>query len=680
MDRLLATFITEARDNLEISSNCFLALEQDPTNTATLHTVFRSVHTMKGSSGLFDIIPFTNVMHEVESVLDRMRYADLVLTSDHIDTLLDSMDQVSRWLDELESSQPLNQRVDELSKRLCVELRAITGTPNSNHDKTIHVDKIGTLTELTNAPNWVSQLHHVARKTLYKELLFSDRHINIITYTPDPQCFLNGEDPIRVVQQCPGLVAFRIQSRDAWPHDKALIDPFNCNLIIQILTTADLAQINQYFRYVDNQIALLQMDRQFLASPEGMYRPTQAYQLFINDVNFSAMNLEWDKFARQVITMANIKANAPYQETICDWLVLLSHEQKPNIRIIKALLSAFNYGFFDLQDETTNSLNLATHSFQSLPDALVNLTFGYGDDLCERDHDNHANMDYKTDTVTPMDILQADSTPIQKKLRVDLARIDSLMELVGELIVAKNTLPLLAQQAQERYGLNALAKEINSQFSVINRLSEDLQAAIMQLRKMPLAIAFQRLPRLVRGLSRKLNKQVLLKIEGDETEADKNVIETLPDLLIHLVRNSIDHGLELPHERAAKNKPEQGLIILRAIPRDFQVLIEIVDDGKGIDPEVIKRKAYTKGLIDVKQLETISDQEALQLIFVPGFSTAEQISDISGRGVGMDVVKTAINQAGGSVHVQSEIDKGTMIRLSLPLSLVLNTKEVLACL
>ena len=194
MDRLLATFITEARDNLEISSTCFLALEQDPTNTATLDTVFRSVHTMKGSSGLFDIIPFTNVMHEAESVLERMRYADLVLTSDHIDTLLDSMDQVSRWLDELESTQTLNHRVDELSNRLCVELRAITGTQNSNHDKTIHVDKIGTLTELTNAPNWVSQLHHVARKTLYKEFLISDRHINIITYTPDPQCFLNDVD------------------------------------------------------------------------------------------------------------------------------------------------------------------------------------------------------------------------------------------------------------------------------------------------------------------------------------------------------------------------------------------------------------------------------------------------------------------------------------------------------
>jgi len=330
---------------------------------------------MKGSSGLFDIIPFTNVMHEAESVLDRMRYADLALTSDHIYTLLDSMDQVSRWLDELESTQTLDQSVDELSNRLCVELRAITGTPN-----------------------WVSQLHHVARKTLYKELLISDRQSNIITYTPDPQCFLNGEDPIRVVQQCPGLIALRIQSRDTWPHDKALIDPFNCNLIIHILTTADLAQINQHFRYVDNQIAILQMDRQFLAFPEGMFKPTQAYQLFINDVNFSAMNLEWDKFARQVITMANIKANAPYQETICDWLVLLSHEQKPNIRIIKALLSAFNYGFFDLQDETTNSLNLAKQSFLSLPDALVNLTFGYGDDLCECDHDNHANMEYKTDS------------------------------------------------------------------------------------------------------------------------------------------------------------------------------------------------------------------------------------------------------------------------------------------
>lgn len=764
MDSMLATFISESRDNLEAGSASFLALEQDPTNAAMLDTLFRSVHTMKGSSGLFDIMPFTKVVHEAESVLDRVRCGELVLTSEHIDTLLNSMDQVGIWLDELEYSQTLNRTADELSSRLCVSLRAIMGTQESDltgNNPADTRDIVNVLNELTNAPNWVSELHHLARKALYKELLNSDRHINIITYTPDAQCFFNGEDPVRLVQECPGLITFRIQARNEWPQDKALLDPFHCNLIIQILTTEDNAGIHEHFRYVDEQIALYQLDRQFLASPEGKFKPTQAYQLFINDVNFSAMNLEWEKFSRQVSSMASIEANAPYQETICEWLVSLSHEHKPNIRIIKALLSAFNLGYFDLDDDSTNSLNVAQQSFQSLPDALLNLTFGDTEESPLDDIDSstsHAQQGLTTEqhnaceqllktqmhiltlpceahilegrirstgtviknvldalkvTTTTLDTLiadalatrtleplatylkgylgqteptprpvitqerseakpQLDSLPIQKTLRVDQTRIDNLMDLVGELVVAKNALPFLAKRAEETYGVKALAKEIHGQYSVINRLSEDLQEAMMQVRMVPLSTVFQRFPRLVRDLSRKLNKQISLQIEGEETEADKNVVEELADPLIHLVRNSLDHGLELPHERTAKNKPIQGLITLRAIPRDDQVLIEIIDDGKGIDPDIIKRKAYEKGVIDELRLDTISDQEALQLIFAPGFSTAEQISDISGRGVGMDVVRTAIHQAGGSVHVQSEIDKGTTIRLSLPLSMAVN--------
>jgi len=239
------------------------------------------------------------------------------------------------------------------------------------------------LIELTSAPNWVSQLHHLARKTLYKDLLLSDKHLSIITYTPDESSFFNGHDPIQLVQQCPGLVTFHIQANSEWPDDKALVDPFQCNLVIQVLTVADTGQIHEHFRYVDEQIHIYNLDRQFLGVPEGPFAPSQAYQLFINDVNFSAMNLEWKKFARQVAAMADIQANAPYQETICEWLLALSYEKKPNIRIIKALLSAFNTGTFDLDDDSTNTLNLAINSFRSLPDALANLSF---DD--EADHND----------------------------------------------------------------------------------------------------------------------------------------------------------------------------------------------------------------------------------------------------------------------------------------------------
>ncbi|MDQ7017109.1 MAG: ATP-binding protein, partial [Gammaproteobacteria bacterium] len=258
---------------------------------------------------------------------------------------------------------------------------------------------------------------------------------------------------------------------------------------------------------------------------------------------------------------------------------------------------------------------------------------------------------------------------VSKTLKVDQQRIDALMDLVGELVVAKNALPFLAKRAEEHFGVRQLSKEIKSQYTVINRLSEELQAAMMQIRMVPISTVFQRFPRLVRDLSRKLGKQVELKVEGEETEADKNVVENLADPLIHLVRNSLDHGLESAEERRAAGKSASGTIILRALGQDDQVVIEISDDGRGIDPDKIKKKAYQNGLLDEQSLDSISDHEALQLIFSAGLSTAEAVSDLSGRGVGMDVVRSVIQAAGGSVEVSSELGQGSTVRLSLPLSM-----------
>jgi two-component system chemotaxis sensor kinase CheA len=196
-----------------------------------------------------------------------------------------------------------------------------------------------------------------------------------------------------------------------------------------------------------------------------------------------------------------------------------------------------------------------------------------------------------------------------------------------------------------------------------------MQDAIMQVRMMAVSAVFQRFPRLVRDISRKLGKDVHLVLEGEQTEADKNIIESLADPLIHIVRNSLDHGLEIPEVRRASGKPETGTLTIRASQEGDRVAIEIIDDGKGIDPTVIKRKAYEKGLIDEGSLERIDDQEAVNLIFAAGLSTAAVISDLSGRGVGMDVVRSAVEKMNGTVVVHSELGKGTNIRISLPLSM-----------
>ena len=256
-----------------------------------------------------------------------------------------------------------------------------------------------------------------------------------------------------------------------------------------------------------------------------------------------------------------------------------------------------------------------------------------------------------------------------KSLKVDQAKIDLLMNLIGEMVVSKNALPYLAQRAEEQFGVRELAREIKAQYAVINRIAEEMQGAIMQVRMMPVSFVFQRFPRLVRDISRKLGKDVQLVLEGEETKADKNIIESLADPLIHIVRNSLDHGLETPDVRRAAGKSASGTLTIRAEQEGDQVLIEIIDDGKGIDPTVIKRKAYEKGVIDEATLERISDRDAVNLVFAAGFSTAEVVSDLSGRGVGMDVVRTAVEKVNGTILLESEVGKGTRIRISLPLSM-----------
>jgi two-component system chemotaxis sensor kinase CheA len=260
----------------------------------------------------------------------------------------------------------------------------------------------------------------------------------------------------------------------------------------------------------------------------------------------------------------------------------------------------------------------------------------------------------------------------KKVLKVDETKIDRLMNLIGEFVVAKNSLPYLAQKVDNFYKIPELSKEIKNQYNILNRISEEMQDAIMQIRMVPVSVVFQRFPRLVRDLSKRLNKKVKLVIEGEETEADKNVIESLSDPLIHIIRNSLDHGIETAEERISKGKPEAGTIILRARHEADHVLIEVMDDGRGMDPEKIKLKAYQKGLITEEQFGKIKDSEAINLIFLPGFSTAESTTDLSGRGVGMDVVKTAVEKFGGSVRIQSAVDKGTTITLSLPLSMAVS--------
>ncbi len=248
-------------------------------------------------------------------------------------------------------------------------------------------------------------------------------------------------------------------------------------------------------------------------------------------------------------------------------------------------------------------------------------------------------------------------------VRVDVHLLDKLMNLAGELVLSRNRLVQIATQLSDPELITA-----NQRMSLV---VTDLQEQIMKTRMQPIGNVFNKFPRIVRDLSRGAKKQVQLRIEGAETELDRSIIEVIKDPLTHMVRNSIDHGIESPEIRIQKDKPAIGTLVMRAYHEGGQVIIEIQDDGAGIDPEKVKAKAIEKGVITPEQAATISDREALMLIFQPGFSTAEQVTNISGRGVGMDVVKTNIEKLGGTVELNSEKGLGTTVRIKIPLTLAI---------
>ncbi|WP_029893336.1 chemotaxis protein CheA [Desulfohalovibrio reitneri] len=257
-------------------------------------------------------------------------------------------------------------------------------------------------------------------------------------------------------------------------------------------------------------------------------------------------------------------------------------------------------------------------------------------------------------------------------IRVDHEKLDHLMNLIGELIINRNRFAMLGRALEEgQQDVQEVAQDLLETTDAMNRISDDLQDTIMNVRMVPVGTVFSRFPRLVRDMSRKTGKQVELIMEGEDTELDKSVVEVIGDPLVHMIRNSMDHGLESSEKRREIGKPATGKVWLRAYHKGNSVAIEVEDDGKGIDPEGIKQSAIGKGVITEEQAAQMDDREAQELIFAPGFSSAEEVTDISGRGVGMDVVRSNIKNLKGNVAVTSEVGKGTKITLSLPLTLAI---------
>jgi two-component system chemotaxis sensor kinase CheA len=506
-------------------------------------------------------------------------------------------------------------------------------------------------------------------RTTWNEAARAAEPLHWIVYTPASDCFFKGEDPFHQARQTPGVVWHRVSSVGAWP-PLAELDPYQCVLRFDVVSAAPRAALDDHFRYVPEQIAIVSLT-------PAVFDPSAGTGSAGRDSNDMApVDPLSGSYVKEILAAQVTALGLP--DTV-EWL-------PGRLRAIASTLAACyrSQGRVDVLPGLDAALALALESNRAEPLrkwlSLQSEVFAMAADAPE------ALLGMQAAESTgplqgggelPLARSVEDASPATAVLKVDQEKIDRLMSLIGEMVVAKNGLPFLAARAESVFGVRELAREIKAQYAVINRIAEEMQDAIMQVRMMPVSGVFQRFPRLVRDISRKLGKEVLLTLEGETTEADKNIIEALAEPLIHIVRNSLDHGIETPEVRRAAGKAVEGRLVIRASQDSGRVLIDISDDGKGIDPAVIKRKAYEKGIIDEATLERISDQEAINLVFAAGFSTAETVSDLSGRGVGMDVVRNAVERVNGTVTLASTAGQGTKLRLSLPLSMAVTNVMVI---
>lgn len=555
---LAIQFVLEGREHCDTAARALLDLETHHFDTEIISSIFRSFHTIKGTSGIFaEYGTITLLTHSAEDLMDLVRNGRTRLDSTLIDLFLAVLDQVSVWLDSIEERGDLPGDAAERCAPLLARLAAAKG--QESDEQTIAASSIE---EQEDNPQrvrlhaWIAELNPELRSTLASRLKEPDAILTAVCYQPTAEAFFFGDDPVNLIREIPQLVELSVLTPPGAKISEDY-DPYNCQLCFMALASVAPAQVQNLFEYVADQTAIL------ACTPE------------------------------------------------------LFHIAPPA--------------------ETDSAAADAPETFLA-PDG-------------------------------------ADAGPAGKKttyIRVDQQQISLLMDLVGEMIIAKNTLPFLALRADRTYHVPQLAGEIEESHSTLNQLVSRLQDTTLQMRMLPVLRAFERFPRLVRDLSRKLSKQVRLSMAGEETRADKDVIDLLGDPLIHLVRNSLDHGIESPDERIARGKPAEATICLRAYQDKAEIIVEVEDDGRGIDPARIRTKAAARGLITTEAANALSDEAAIQLIMAAGFSTAETVSDLSGRGVGMDVVQSMVTSLGGSVRAFSTPGQGSCMRLTLPLSMAIS--------
>ncbi|MDW1891500.1 chemotaxis protein CheA [Vibrio sp. Vb1574] len=598
---ILQDFLIEAGEILELLSEQLVELENNPEDKDLLNAIFRGFHTVKGGAGFLSLAELVDTCHGAENVFDVLRNGQRTVTQNLMDTMLKALDTVNTQFQAVQDREPLEAADPEL----------------------------------------LEELHRLCKPESEDEVAATV--VEEPVATPDPII----PEPIIEEPAAPSA-----------PSSVGSVDEITQDEFEKLLD-----ELHGKGSAPGNSMS---------ATPTTPSEPPQS-----SAPSVESGDITDDEFERLLDELHGVGKSPSTAEAAASASVPV---EPPKAAEPSAPVASSSNQDSDLMTD---------EEFEKLLDELHGS--GKGPTLEELDMATKpasANVEQspaKPEPVAkpapvqaapapkpeskPVAVKEEAKAPAVKKpqaeatVRVDTSTLDTIMNMVGELVLVRNRLLSL--------GLNSDNEEMSKAVANLDVVTADLQGAVMKTRMQPIKKVFGRFPRVVRDLARNLNKDIVLEMRGEETDLDKNLVEALADPLIHLVRNSVDHGIEMPDARAKAGKSRTGKVILSASQEGDHIELSIVDDGGGMDPNKLRGIAVKRGMMDEDAAARLTDKECFNLIFAPGFSSKDKISDISGRGVGMDVVKTAINTLNGSIDIDSELGKGTKITIKVPLTLAI---------
>lgn len=600
LSQYMGMYVDGSRENLDLMDKHLLALEQDTDNIEAVGEIFRAAHTLKGMSATMGFEKVAHLTHEMENVLDKFRNHTVAVTPEIIDILFETFDCLRTLVNDSIDSTDSNVDLEGISAKLA---ECVSGNSSEKTSpKPVSAPSVSANKAFDSGIDYSKELAEFPINEFEYQVLVeaSQRNWHIFLLT------------VTLVQDC------LLKAPRAFMVTRTL-DEFCCEILKSSPETKDIEE-----EKFDLSFKLLVVGEVVLDNLK------KAIEEISEIDSVKVLKLKPEDFLRLSGEKPAVAVERrPYAQTEPPKVV-----SAPNTAFQNEAVAANRIRPAVEQKASTESLTTGAAPAPAAPSAK-----------------------------TPAAKASSSERRASQTVRVDMHRLDELMNLVGELVINRTRLSDI--------GATHKLKDLNETLTRVSQISSSLQSVVMQVRMVPIEQVFDRFPRMVRDLAKKLNKKINLVLEGKETEMDRTVIDEIGDPMVHLIRNSIDHGIEKPEERISKGKPEVGTITLSARHEGNNVLIEVKDDGKGVDPSVVGRLAVERGLFSQENLSKMPPEEIQKVIFLPGFSTAKEVSDLSGRGVGMDAVKAKLEDLNGVLDLESRVNEGSKVTIKLPLTLAI---------